>query len=161
MNPTKLFIVSIPLLVIPANLVSGQVAQKLPADAELRQKIVGVWGEAEQTNRSAHFVATSFRKFTFAANGTQSCVSTMKITPSSGSGKPTTDVSTTKGTWQIRGGCLVTTVAALDKPGRPSKQLPKPMTSSGRIIRLNDQELVCAAADPNSPNKVVTFHRSK
>jgi hypothetical protein len=56
---------------------------------------------------------------------------------------------------------LITAVATLEKPRSGVKRLPKPLISSSKIVRVDDQELVCAALDAKSENVLTTFKRGR
>jgi hypothetical protein len=117
-----------------------QETQEPLSDAELRQKITGVW---KYTNTNKIFGITTENTFTFAQNGNyaKQAVTIHKTDRQDFLGL---------GTWQIKDGVLITTLTKADPipQGAVGDDLRKGLANGGfvnqhKIISVNDHELVC------------------
>ena len=111
-----------------------------PSDADLRQKVTGVW-KYSITNRL--FGTTTENTFTFAPNGNyaKQAVTIHKTEIKNFTGL---------GTWQIKDGVLITTITKADPIPNDDYggDLRRSLVNGGfvnrhKIISVNDHELVC------------------
>jgi major membrane immunogen (membrane-anchored lipoprotein) len=115
-------------------------APQPPSDAELRQKVTGVW---KYSNTNKLFGTTTENTFTFAPNGNyaKQAVTIHKTERNNFTGL---------GTWQIKAGVLITTITKADPIPNDAVggDLRKALANGGfvnqhKIISVNDHELVC------------------
>jgi len=111
-----------------------------PSDAELRQKVTGVW---KYSNTNRLFGTTTENTFTFAPNGNYA---KQAVTIHKTESKNFTGL----GTWQIKDGVLITTITKADPLPNDAVggDLRRALANGGfvnrhRIISVNDHELVC------------------
>lgn len=110
----------------------AQETQKPLGDAELRQKVTGVWkGNNKFLDRAIEYTST------FAPNGNYARQSVI----SHGTEKKN---STAFGTWQIKDGVLITTVTKFDPmpQGAIGHDIAGGMLDRHKIVSVNDHELV-------------------
>jgi len=117
---------------------TGQETQEPPSDAELRQKVTGVW------KYSSKFLdRTTENTFTFAPNGNYA----RQVVITHGMERKN---STAFGTWQVKDRVLITTVTKIDPmpQGAVGGDIGKLLANGGyvdrhKIVSVNDHEMFC------------------
>ena len=121
--------------------VFGEASPKLPSDAEIPQKVTGVWEYAGTS--STNVIKVARETYSFGEKGELTKEVIFGKTVSAGK-------AFSSGTWEVKDGAIVTTVTKTAIGGGEVKETRKPYVSHMKVISLTDHELVVRTEKANS-----------
>ncbi len=120
--------------------VSAQETQKPSTDSVLSKKVAGVWLVDEYSNSGK---ARGTGSINLATNGDYTFE--LKTMALQGPAKGDQSTSTSTGKWMVKDGSLWISKMKIHSSLLGDKVFAKPIVTSSKIVRVNDQELVCTS----------------